>query len=318
MLKRRFVYLCITFVAVALATAIPAHATFPGRNGRLAVVYLDTSQGYSRDNIFTVSDRGTHVRRLTSGLYGSGNPRFSPDGRRIVYQHVNEIWMMNADGSNQRVVVRKIEGKRPGGWTPDFSPRGTAIVFGSYRLVANDGVLHRQNDLFIKRFGAHGVLRLTKDGFDESHPRWSPAGEQIAFVSDRHPNGSGSRFPTNDIWSVRPDGRGMERLTDTEADEMLFDFSPNGRFLLYGRKESPNWTWELWQMRADGSQQSRLATMGFGVPPHANYAPDGNKIFVAAVEGCGTNEACLLRRDGTVIRGFGAPGGSNGSSWEAR
>ena len=66
-------------VLVALA-ALPAHATFPGKNGRIAFV-----QG---PDIFTMNPDGTNIKQLTHvGPDGLASwPAWSADGKQIVFE----------------------------------------------------------------------------------------------------------------------------------------------------------------------------------------------------------------------------------------
>ena len=105
----------------------------------------------------------TGVRRLTPG----DEPAWSPDGGTIAYQSHDGISLMNADGSNNRVIRR-------GGAQPAWSPDGTQLVFsdGGIRVMRADGSFERLlvgND-FIQR------------GDEMQRPAWSRDGQRIAFV----------------------------------------------------------------------------------------------------------------------------------------
>jgi Tol biopolymer transport system component len=90
---------------LCLAGALPVHATFLGRNGRIAFV-----QG---PDIFVMNPDGSDVRQLTS--FTDDNSAFwenwSPDGRQLVFSRFpapdffGQLWLMNADGSNQHLLL---------------------------------------------------------------------------------------------------------------------------------------------------------------------------------------------------------------------
>ena len=57
-------------------------------------------------------------------------PAWSPDGRTITYSHEGEIWLIGAEGSDPRPLVRKIHP-----YDDDVSPtwHGPAVVYASNR-----------------------------------------------------------------------------------------------------------------------------------------------------------------------------------------
>ena len=75
--------------------------------------------------VTTMTRDGNDIRSLmTTGL--NSHPEYSPDGQYIAYQSqtgVPQIWVMNADGTDQRQVTTV------GGGDPSWSPDGTKIVF---------------------------------------------------------------------------------------------------------------------------------------------------------------------------------------------
>lgn len=257
--------IAIAAVALAAALVIPARATFPGENGRIAFrVATDVN------NVYTINPDGSDERQLTSlGPNNSAfNASWSPDGRALVFavgstsgDPSGQIWMMNADGSNQREIFAD-----PGvtDFDATFSPDGQFVAFARcavgcaiYRIRSDGSGLTAitnfdPNPDVIEEFpayspdGAHiafgtlslgGVLdavyladadgsqiqQLTPPGIGGSLPDWSPNGEQIAFHTN-DPGCDGCFFPNSEIWEIGANGEGLRRLT---RDPNFFDLNPS-------------------------------------------------------------------------------------------
>src|SRR5262245_37263590 len=76
-----------------------------------------------------------------------------------------------------------------------------------------------QSSLFVSNADGSGEQKLT-EGYLDYNPVWSPDGQWIVFTSER--NGSA------DLYRMRPDGSGLERLTDSPAYDDQAAFSPDG------------------------------------------------------------------------------------------
>jgi TolB protein len=153
-------------------------------------------------DIYTMSVDGSNVRRLTTTLGYDGGPFFSPDGQHIVYrayhpqtavdsaeyrtllaQHLvrplrMDIWVMNADGSDQHQITHL-----PGAsFAPYFHPDGRRIIFSSnYKSPES-----REFDLYLVNLDGTGLEQVTTaPGFD-AFPMFSPDGRQLVWASNRH------------------------------------------------------------------------------------------------------------------------------------
>jgi Tol biopolymer transport system component len=266
---------------VGLWSASPAGATFPGRNGRVVTWGI---VGYERVILSTLPDGSGH-RRLVSNEHYNRMPRFSPDGRLIVFMRDYELWLMDSHGDHRRALVRR-DGATSGGAQAWWAPSGKRFVF----------VGNQNGALYIKVLGRRGVRPVTnRDLVNPFMPVWSPLGHRIIFTTYLG-DGVDQSMATHDLWSIRPDGTGLRSVTDTDADELIMDWSPDGRWILFTRKESPGYDLELWRSHPDGSHAQQIHVLGAPccIDPYATYSPNGRLILFD----CGGGNTCVIPSDG--------------------
>ncbi|MDZ4862506.1 MAG: protein kinase [Gemmatimonadota bacterium] len=126
-----------------------------------------------------ISDLATQaVERLTRDGY-SDRPEWSPDGKRIMYTSSqtprNSLWWQPSDGSGKAELLHQSEFDIREGV---FTPRGDAVV---YRADTPD----RNRDIYLLPLtGDDTVVPLLDRIDDDKHPRVSPDGRWLAFVSN--------------------------------------------------------------------------------------------------------------------------------------
>ena len=152
--------------------------------------------------IYTMNVDGSDVRRLTTTPGYDGGPWWSPDGKQIVYRanHPSdsaelkayrdllaqrlvrpsrvELFIMNADGSDQRQIT-KLGGANFGpSWTPD----GKRIVFSSNYKNPRSGNF----DLYLIDKDGSNLEQLTFDNAFDGFPMFSPDGRKLVWASNRN------------------------------------------------------------------------------------------------------------------------------------
>lgn len=119
----------------------------------------------------------------TNGRYAVNlTPTYSPDGRRIAFMSTRagtpQIYSMDADGTDQSVLVPFDGGETGASYAPDWSPDGTTIAFG------RDAAGGRQ--LFTWQVGTGQPPRQqTSSGRQNEDPSWAPDSRHVVFRSNR-------------------------------------------------------------------------------------------------------------------------------------
>jgi Tol biopolymer transport system component len=100
--------------------------------------------------IHVINADGSGERRLTSVGRRNSDPAWSPDGTKIVWGHRDELWVMNADGSEQS---RLATGFSPD-WQPLVGPRRGDYKNASHFCKAERDFLG--DAAFRQKYGSHG------------------------------------------------------------------------------------------------------------------------------------------------------------------
>lgn len=204
-------------------------------------------------SLYVVRADGSGIRRLVRGPLPT-HPRWSPNGKRLLYLNgkPNRRGLYIVDirtGSTKRLVDRVHHYSTPG-WSPD----GSLISY----------VKHRRP--FVARTNGTRPRRLSSLVVWGA-PVWAPDGARIAFESRRGP------AYRSDIWTVRPNGSGLRRLThsgDVYEEDLHPEWSPDGTkiaFISSRNRPAHRFHDDLFVMNADGSCETLLAGSDFLGPP---------------------------------------------------
>lgn len=197
-------------------------------------------------DLYTADSDGTGVAPLVpDAVIDDYRPDWAPDGRRIAFSRgvgsggVANIFTIEPDGSGLQQVTSGVPGGNVASWSPD----GEQLVFTSSR---GGGVR-----LWVTDKDGGNPHPITDGLGVDTSPQWSPTGEHIVFGSIR----DGRR--TSELYTVRPDGRELTRITTNEVSDSYATWSPDGERIAVSRS-SPGGG-QLWVMNADGSNERRIS-----------------------------------------------------------
>src|SRR5262249_27243874 len=135
--------------------------------------------------------------------FASSSASFSPDGRKLAYISFanNTLQLMDLQGGKSDSIPLGNQSGLPEVW----SPSGDSILYGEPSLTG-------PAQHFLRRVLATGqTISLGTGPQDIDYAAaWSPDGSWIAIDRDVTVNGGVER--SNQVWLVKPDGAGDDRL----------------------------------------------------------------------------------------------------------
>lgn len=302
-----------------------------------------------RVNLATGQRRRVHEADAVQPSWSPNNFRVAywglmPSGRRV-------IWTVPADGGEARQVT---DGKSID-WNPVWSPDGRHLYFASDRsgitnlwrvpIDERSGRVLGEPEPVTKSGQASMLLSLSRDGrhiaytSDETRTILEKVGFEPASGTLASPAVAISQtsnlivamdvsrdgrwlvyqtaIPQEDLFIVHTDGTGLRRLTNDKFKDRQPRWSPDGtRIVFYSNRGGK---YEIWTLRADGSQLERASVIPGRQAFHPIWSPDGRWIACDLDE----NEALIdLSRPAGERRPqlFPSPGrgmGFSASSWSA-
>ena len=162
----------------------------------------------------------------------------SPDGARIVFDMLGDIYQLPIEGGEARALTSGMA------WDiqPRYSPDGAHIAFTSDRAGGDN--------VWIMNADGGAPRQVTKEDFRlPNNAVWHPEGRYLAarkhFTTRRS-------LGTGEIWLYSIDGGEGVRLVERPSDEFQKElgepaFSPDGRYLYFTQNSSPGDTFEYAQ-----------------------------------------------------------------------
>ena len=256
-------------------------------------------------DIYTLPVSGGKATRITDGLPFDVQPRWSPDGKSIVFvsdrDGSDEVWVMDADGKNARQISRT---DRTQFVSPEFTPDGRYIV-----VSRNTVQYGTQYNLYLYlKDGGTGV-RMTgaapgAGGAGPPGPPTGPGGQQRNYVgaafgkdsryvyaASRNGGAAGYNQTGFDWTIVAYDRETGETTTRAGAVGGAFKpvLSPDGKWLVYGTRqdsvtslrirdmESGDEHWLVQNVQRD-DMESRFTR---DILPNMTFTPDSKSLIGA-------------------------------------
>jgi len=269
---------------------------------------------YSFLFLFAFSPFGNHIAGMDSRGWTPeymmqfkrvGSTQISPDGQWVAYtvsearmegeksDFLTHIHITSTDGREQFQLTRGYESAR----NPQWSSDGNYIAFLSPR--DSDG-----NQIWLIRLRGGEAERITDIDGGVNNFSWSPDGRRIAFtrtdpLTDEQKQRLRERrdvivvdteFRYSHLYTVavkkKNDGeRPVKRLTKGEFHVGNFDWSPDGKYIVFDHQPTPrvnDWVLTSISVVPSDSGQVRLLIDQGGMDANPKFSPDGQWVAFAS------------------------------------
>ncbi|HSJ65631.1 MAG TPA: amidohydrolase family protein [Gemmatimonadaceae bacterium] len=254
-------------------------------------------------DLYTMPIAGGKATRITEGMAFDGQPRYSPDGTKIVYvsdrSGSDNLWIADADGTNARALT-KMEKRQF--VSPEWTPDGKYIV-----TSRNNSLFAPVYELYLYHVDGGSGIKMTgpAGGAQQPPPGGGPGGgggpnnyvgaafgsdPRYVFVAARQ--GAGGYNQTALGWQVavydRETGETYQR-TASLGSGMRPVVSPDGKWLVYATRdvsvtslrlrdlETGDERWLARDVQRD-DQESRFVR---DLMPGMSFTPDSRSLVVA-------------------------------------
>jgi len=246
-------------------SALARHLTVAPGGKRIAYssLSMDNNIGSVMVSPRTTEAAGEHMLLTQDTNRRKTSPSFSPDGKTIAYSvwrmgAGGEIWLMDADGRNQRQLTAEVAG------LPNWLPGGGRVALVSksesgLRLLTVDVRSGKQTT-------------ISDQNFNFSLGKLSPDGAQFAFNS--------TQGGAMNIWAAPVAGGPAKRLT---FDQELMGFpcwSRDGKLIAFQMKRGDDT--HVAVIPSGGGAPAQLTNVA-GQSWPGGWSPDGDKIAFAGM-----------------------------------
>ena len=246
-------------------------------DGKQLAYSWNGGEGDNSDIYIKLVGAGAPVRLTETGA-NEHYPTFSPDGNQIAfirgkYGEPGEIIIIPALGGMERPVARLFSGN----YSISFSPDGKHIAAIDTENSKEGG----QYAVYVINIETGERRRVTAaaEFLGETTPRFSPDGENIAFIRVFKEDEHARHLAKQDLFVVPASGGEPQQLTFDGLIINSLAWSADGDYIYYVPVRPPNQT-VMWRVPAGGGDQEIVPTGRENITNIA-AAPDGNTMVFA-------------------------------------
>ena len=259
-----------------------------GHEGMFLTKIAFVGNGTGHKEIYTCDFDGQNVKRITADKSIALLPRWSPDGKSLLYNSYRDGGPMLYFRNLRTGYLKRISGRSGLNIGASWMPDGKRLAL----TLSSQG----NPDIFLVNLQGKILKKLTHHWGIDCSPALSPDGKKMAFVSDRsgspqiyimdlgkgteerltfegkyntspawssrnkiaYTSKNGARF---DIFTIDPSGGQTRQLTEDQGDNEDPCWSPDGQYLVFSSDREGGYRYHLYVMTANGQNQRKITAL---------------------------------------------------------
>ena len=251
-----------------------------------SVAFDHTAVDYENDDyvkhIWMLDTETGKSKQFTSGSGKDSYPRWSPDGRSLLFlsagrepESKSQLYVINVQGGEAQLITDLESSVSNPQWSPNCrdilftsrvwepeKPESDVVVVNRIRYKLNGiGMFAgKRVHLFSVRSGRR-PKQLTKGEFEVDGAAWSPDGKQIAVVTNLEEDADMTHI--RHIYLMPAKGGELQRITEDEHTISDLSWSPDGSEIAYFGHDyhaQGATNTDIWIMQANGGKARNISS----------------------------------------------------------
>ena len=226
------------------------------------IIFTSNMNNDGGSSIYTINPDGTNLVRINHTSYGGNDPKFSPNGNKILFEVTQQngnimdtqLYTMNPDGTNETQITNYTNGtvstyNGDASWSTD----GSKIIFTSN--MNNDG----GSSIYTISPNGTNLVRINHASNGGNDPKFSPNGSKILFEVTLQ---NGNVMDTQ-LHTMNPDGTNDTQITNfSNGFSSVYNggasWFPDGSKIIFTSNKNNDGGSGIYTINPDGSNLVRI------------------------------------------------------------